>query len=92
MNLFIALFTGTVRALFFFVEICFLIRAVLSWFPMREDHPILLFVVMVTEPIIAPVRALLDKLGWFRNLPIDISFLVAYLLLMLVENLLGVFL
>ena len=91
MNLFIALFTGTVRALLFFVEICFLIRAVLSWFPIREDHPILLFVAMITEPIIAPVRALLDRLGWFRNLPIDISFLVAYLLLILIESLLGVF-
>ncbi len=92
MNLFMALFTGTVRALLFFVEICFLIRAVLSWFPIREDHPILLFVAMITEPIVAPVRALLDRLGWFRNLPIDMSFFVAYLLLILVESLLGIFL
>ena len=92
MNLFMALFTGTVRALLFFVEICFLIRAVLSWFPIREDHPILLFVAMITEPIVAPVRALLDRLGWFRNLPIDLSFFVAYLLLILVESLLGIFL
>ena len=92
MTLFMALFTGTVRALLFFVEICFLIRAVLSWFPIREDHPILLFVAMITEPIVAPVRALLDRLGWFRNLPIDMSFFVAYLLLILVESLLGIFL
>ena len=92
MNLFMALFTGTVRALLFFVEICFLIRAVLSWFPIREDHPILLLVAMITEPIVAPVRALLDRLGWFRNLPIDMSFFVAYLLLILVESLLGIFL
>lgn len=92
MNLFVALLAGTVRALFFFVEICFLVRAVLSWFPLREDHPVILFVAMVTEPIVAPVRALLDRLGWFQNLPIDVSFFFAYLLLILVETLLGAFL
>ena len=92
MDLVVTLLKGSVHALFFILEICFLIRAVLSWFPVREDNPILAFVAMVTEPIIAPVRALFDRMGWFRNLPIDISFFVSYLLLMLVQALLGIFL
>ena len=91
MDLFIALFTGTVRALLFILEICFLIRAVLSWFPISEENPILLFVTMVTEPIVAPVRALIDRMGWFQNLPIDLSFIIAYFLLMVVEMILGFF-
>ena len=90
MNLFVALLAGTVRALFFFVEICFLVRAVLSWFPLREDHPVILFVAMVTEPIVAPIRALFDHFGWFRNIPIDISFFVAYILLSIVSTVIGV--
>ena len=53
-----------------------LIRAVLSWFPIQRDHPILRFVCMVTEPLVAPIRALFDRMGWFRNFPIDLSFLV----------------
>lgn len=92
MSLFLAILAGTVRALFSVLEICFLIRAVLSWFPIREDNPILLFVTMVTEPLIAPIRALFQKFGWFRNLPIDISFMVAYFLLLLIEVVLGIFL
>ena len=91
MDLFLALFTGTVRALWFILEICFLIRAVLSWFPISEENPILLFVTMVTEPIVAPVRALIDRMGWFQNLPIDLSFIIAYFLLMVVEMILGFF-
>jgi len=28
-----------------------------------------------------PIRLLFEKLGWFQNLPIDVSFMVSYLLL-----------
>jgi YggT family protein len=66
-----------------------LVRAVLSWFPIRDDNPILRFVCMVTEPLIAPIRALFDRMGWFRNFPIDLSFLVAFLLLSFVSGALG---
>jgi YggT family protein len=66
-----------------------LIRAVLSWFPIQRDHPILRFVCMVTEPLVAPIRALFDRMGWFRNFPIDLSFLVAFLLLSFVSGALG---
>jgi YggT family protein len=66
-----------------------LIRAVLSWFPIDEENPILRFVRLVTEPLIAPIRALFDRMGWFRNFPIDISFLVAFLLLSFVNGMLG---
>jgi YggT family protein len=92
MGMFAALLVGTARALIVVLELCMLVRAVLSWFPIRENNPILLFVIAVTEPIVAPIRALFDKMGWFRSLPIDISFLVAYLLLTLVGTLLGVLL
>lgn len=90
MDLFIAIFAGTAKALLFTLEICMLIRAILSWFPIKDDNPILLFVTMVTEPIIAPIRALFERMGWFRNMPIDISFIVAYILLSIVSTVLGV--
>lgn len=81
MNLFLTLVVGTASALVTVIELCFLVRAVLSWLPIGDDNPILKFVFMVTEPIIMPIRALFERLGWFQNMPIDISFLVAYLLL-----------
>jgi YggT family protein len=80
---------GTVSAFLSAVQLCMLIRAVLSWFPIQRDHPILRFVCMVTEPLVAPIRALFDRMGWFRNFPIDLSFLVAFLLLSFVSGALG---
>jgi YggT family protein len=90
MDLFIKIVATSAEALLFTLEICMLIRAVLSWFPIREDNPFLLFVTMVTEPIVAPIRALFEKMGWFQKIPIDISFFVAYLLLTVVSALVGV--
>ena len=91
MNLFLTLVTGTATALIGILQLCMLLRALLPLFMMREDHPVLLFCAMVTEPIVAPVRALFDHMGWFRDLPIDIAFFVAYLLLNLVSTLLAIF-
>lgn len=88
MRLVVALLRGTVQALLSVVQICFFVRALLSWFPVRDDNPILTFVGMVTEPFIAPVRALFDRLGWFRNSPLDMSFLMAFLLLSALESIL----
>ena len=91
MALVVALLRGTVQALLSLVQICFFVRALLSWFPVREDNPILIFVSMVTEPFIAPIRALFERMGWFRNFPLDMSFFVAFLLVSAVESLLVLF-
>ncbi len=90
MNIAIKLIVATAQALLAVINVCMLIRAVLSWFPISDDNPILSFVCMVTEPIVAPIRKLFERMGWFRNSPLDFSFLVAYLLLSAVSTLLGV--
>ena len=73
------LIVSLVRLLLFVLELAMLLRAVLSWFPIDEDNAIVNFLYTITEPLIAPVRLLLDKLGWFRNTPIDISFFITFL-------------
>ena len=80
---------NTAMALLSAVELCMLVRAVLSWFPIRDDNPILRFVCMVTEPVIAPIRALFDRLGLFRNFPLDMSFFAAFLLISAISGMLG---
>ena len=89
MALFVSIVVGVGQALLNILQLAMLVRAVLSWFPIREDNPIVTVVHMVTEPILAPIRALFDHFGWFRNLPIDMSFLFAVLLLSLVSALLS---
>ena len=58
------------------------VRAVFSWFPIRSDSailPLVRFVHMVTEPILAPVRRIIPPAGMF-----DISFIVVFLVLQFV--------
>ena len=90
MELFVKLVIGIAEAILFVLELAMLIRAILSWLPIREDNPIVLFVTMLTEPIVAPIRALFERMNWFQNIPIDISFFVAYLLLSAVSTVIGV--
>ncbi len=85
---FVYFIVSIVRILLFVVQTAMLLRAILSWFFMDEDNRVMAILYAVTEPFIVPVRALFEKLGWFRNLPIDISFFVTYLLLSIISMLL----
>lgn len=89
MKLALTILGNTALTLLSAMELCMLVRALLSWFPIRDDNPILRFVCMVTEPLIAPIRALFQRMGWFRNFPIDVSFFAAFLLLSFVSGMLG---
>ena len=88
MSLFLTLLVGTVRALLSIVQLCFLVRAILSWFPIRENNPFLILVAMVTEPFILPFRALCNHFGWFRNLPLDMPFFFGFIAVSLTSSLL----
>lgn len=90
MDLFVTLIIGIAQAILYTLEIAMLLRAILSWFPISEDNPFVLFVTMLTEPIVAPIRALFERMDWFQNIPIDVSFFVAYLLLSVVSTVVGV--
>lgn len=63
-------------------------RMLLSWFPFDEDSAIVSFVYTMTEPIIFPVRAILESFDLFKSLPIDLSFFIAFLLISILRLLL----
>ena len=65
------------------VQLAMLLRAVLSWF-MMDSNRFTDFLYGITEPFIYPIRLLFERMGWFQNLPLDISFLVTYVLLSVV--------
>ena len=62
------------------IQLAMLLRAILSWFVMGGGK-FTNFLYAVTEPFIAPVRALFEKMNWLQNSPIDFSFMVTYLLI-----------
>ena len=70
-----------------FIEVLSLamfVRAILSWFTDGQGK-FTRFLYVLTEPAIMPVRKLLVKMNWLQNSPIDFSFTITYLAIMLIE-------
>lgn len=80
---------ATVVVLLRILEILLVLRAVLSWFPNGRGNPVMQFVTMLTEPLLAPVRTLLYRLfPGLQRFPFDISFLIVFAVLQLLISLL----
>jgi len=72
-----------IRMLIEVLTFAIIARVLLSWFPLRPNHPIVVFLYSITEPILAPLRQITPHLG-----VIDITPLIAILLLQLIAYLL----
>lgn len=70
------------------LQIAMFVRAVMSWFPGGSDSVIGTVAYTVTEPLVIPVRKLLDRFESVKNFPIDMSFFVTFLLLSIIASLL----
>ncbi|MCI8387475.1 MAG: YggT family protein [Clostridiales bacterium] len=70
------------------LQFMMLIRAIMSWLPIDDDSNLSNFLYAMTEPVIYPVRALLSRIEALNELPIDISFIVAFMLLSIIQILL----
>jgi len=66
------------------LQLLMLARAILSWIPKDEDSALDRFLYAATEPLIEPVRNVLDRFEFFQGLPIDFSFMATVLLLSLI--------
>jgi uncharacterized protein YggT (Ycf19 family) len=82
------LLQNTVVLILSVFQLAMLIRAIMSWFP-GDSNKFEIFLYAITEPLILPVRKLFERLNWFQELPIDVSFFVTYLLLSVVLVLLA---
>ncbi|MBQ7625395.1 MAG: YggT family protein [Clostridia bacterium] len=67
-------------------QIVMIVSAVLSWIPDLRQSKIKYFCDSLTEPVLRPVRSLLNRIGGLGSLPIDISFLLVYILLAVIIN------
>jgi uncharacterized protein YggT (Ycf19 family) len=64
------------------------IRAVISWF-YDGDGVIVRFLYVVTEPALMPVRKLFEKMNWFQDSPIDVSYGFTYIVLIVLQMIIG---
>ncbi len=72
-----------VQILLYVLDTAMLLRAILSLLLLSDDNPIAVLLYCITEPFIMPLRALFDRFGWFEGSPIDMPFLVTYMIIML---------
>ena len=67
------------------LQLCLFGRAILSWFDPTGEGKLSVALYAVTEPLILPIRRLCEKMNWFRGLPLDMPFMITWLLLMVVQ-------
>ena len=91
MQTFAYILISTVDAILMALQIAMFIRAILSWIPGLEENKFSNFLYTVTEPVIMPIRALFDRMGWFQNSPLDAAFFVTYILLAVISTCLTFF-
>jgi uncharacterized protein YggT (Ycf19 family) len=78
--------SATVHLMLSAVMLAMTARAIMSLIPNAQDTKFFAFVYMISEPITVPIRFLFYQLNLFQNTPLDISFLVTYLLLWMIDG------
>lgn len=68
------------------LEYMLFFRAILSWIPQMREGKLAQILYQLTEPLVAPFRSLLNRIPAMRTFPLDISFLMAYFTLLLVQR------
>jgi len=68
------------------LAIIIFVRAILSWFPVSPHNPIMVSLYRITEPILAPLRRIIPRIGM-----IDITPAIAIIILLLIPQLLARF-
>jgi YggT family protein len=62
------------------------IRAVISWLPVPRNNRLLILLHQITEPLLAPIRSLLNRSSFGRGMMFDISPIVALLLITFLKS------
>ncbi len=78
-----ALLIRLVNLVFTLYSLIIIARSFLSWFRIDPYHPVARFLILSTEPVLAPLRRYISPVGG-----LDFTPLVALLILWLVERLL----
>jgi len=83
-----SLITRAVYYLLEFISYLLLARIILSWIPSLRESKFYGFIHQVTEPILVPVRKLLSKTK-AANWPIDVSVIIVFILIGIIQMLLA---
>lgn len=59
--------------------IAILVRVILSWFPVDPSNPIVRIVWEITEPVLAPFRRVIPRIGMFDLSPLAAFLVISFL-------------
>jgi len=68
------------------IQYAIFIRAIISWFPVSRDNPLIRLVYQITEPLLAPVRNMLYRLTSGRYMMIDFSGVIVFFLIGVIRS------
>lgn len=85
MDLFLFAMQYTVSVILEVLSIALFARAIFSWFDPMHEGGVSRFLLLMTEPVIFPIRMLCERMHWFENVPIDMPFLFTMILLSLLQ-------
>ncbi len=71
------------------IELLILARVFLSWVPNMRDNQIVRFIYQVTEPMLSPVRSMIERSSFGRNMMIDFSPIIVFLILGILKRILA---
>ena len=72
--------------LFTVIEFAILARVLITWFPVPKENYLVRMLYQITEPILAPVRNIIQRSAMGKNMMFDFSPVIAFLLIGLIRN------
>jgi YggT family protein len=60
------------------LSIAILVRVLLTWFPIDQSNPIIRLLFDVTEPVLAPFRRVIPRIGMFDLSPIAAMLVIQF--------------
>ena len=75
----------TVRLALVVIYFSMFAHAILSWF-IPAEQTLMVVLAFISAPVVFPVRVVLSRIPALQRLPIDLSYTVAFLLLVLVMS------
>lgn len=69
-----------------FLKYAVLARVIISWLPIPRDNQIIRIIYQITEPLLAPVRGLIEKSALGKNMMVDFSPILVFLVIGLIQS------
>jgi pyridoxal phosphate enzyme (YggS family) len=74
-----------VQTLIYILNFAIIVRALMSWFNPSAENPIVRFVIEITEPVLAPLRRIVPRIGMMDITPI-VAILLMNVILQVLES------